>query len=56
MENVKKIIEEKKRILDDIQRNGYLEITEKAAEAMTESVQAVQQMRSISLEKLLEGL
>ena len=28
MENVKKIIEEKKRILDDIQRNGYLEITE----------------------------
>ena len=23
MENVKKIIEEKKRILDDIQRNGY---------------------------------
>ena len=40
MENVKKIIEEKKRILDDIQKNGYLEITEKAAEAMTESVQA----------------
>ena len=27
MENVKKIIEEKKRILDDIQRNGYLELS-----------------------------
>lgn len=40
MENVKNIIEEKKKILDDIQTTGYLDLVEKAAEEMTESVKA----------------
>lgn len=40
MENVKSVIEEKKKLLDDIQTTGYLDIVEKAAEAMTESVKA----------------
>ena len=40
MENMKSIIEEKKKILDDIQTTGYLDMAEKAAEAMTESVKA----------------
>ena len=31
MENMKSIIEEKKKILDDIQTTGYLDMAEKAA-------------------------
>lgn len=40
MENIKQTIIEKKKILDDIQENGYLDVVEKVANAMTDCAKA----------------